>query len=621
MFRLVKATVFIAILSLFSVSLRAQGNDPALDSYYAANALYNKNLYELAIDEYKAFIAKYPRHEKILRAKFGLAVALYNLERYPEAEQQLASLAREREAPSKEQVYNLWGQCLLILGRPAEAETSFLWSVNRGKERLFLDLPGMGGQFQEAPELASSSIQDLDPLERALVGLIQALFEQGKWQGVKEYASEFIELIPESEHIAMVRFYSAFALYETQQYEESSKILEDIKLYHKSSPYYEHSVFLLAECQREMGNFDLSAGNHMIVAREVKGDFAGNSLYRLGFIRFTQKNYADAAGDFEDLRLLYPQSEYFNKAGIYLGRSFLENDQYARAQEVFGSLTSVQETGAEATLWLARTFLRQKNFQQALDVLGPAIRKFNNDEELNQFVFEYGYALMGIGQNSEAADVFNRVVSEFEESILTPQALRLRAYCLLNNESYIESLTVCDRFLQSYPNDPSYRDVAFMRAENVFFLDRLDEAVRAYQQFVPWERRTEYTDEARFRIIQILAEQKRWNEVLDDIYELKREGSPDGEFFDQLDYIEGLTYSNLARWDNAIQSLEGFIREDPKRLNADIAQIKLAQAYESKKDVAKAKLALEVLVQDNPDSEYLSQALAELGETQLCRRQ
>jgi len=613
MSRLRKAIIFFCFLTVTVVSLRAQGNDPALDSYYAANALYNKNLYELAVDEYKTFIAKYPRHEKILHAKFGLAFALYNLGRYQDAEKQLAELARERDAPKKEQVYNFWGQCLLILGRPADAEAAFLWSVNRGKERLFLDLPGMGGQYQEAPEMASSSVQDLDPLERAMVGLIEALFQQGKWDGVNQYATEFIEIVPESEHIARVRFQSAFAKYELHHYDEAAKILEDIKLYHKTSPFYEHAVFLLAECQREMGNLDLAATNHTIVAREVKGEFAGNSLFRLGFIRFSQKNYQEAAVDFEDLRLLYPQSEYYNDSGIYLGRSYLENAQYVKAQEVFGSLTTVPEVAGEATLWLARTFLRQKNNQQALDVLGPAIRKFNDDERLNQFVFEYGSALMGLNRNSEAADVFKRVVNEFQESILTPQALRLRAFCLLSDKNYLESLTVCDRFLQNYSNDPSFRDVAFMRAENVFFLDRLDEAVRAYQQFIPWERRTEYTDEARFRIIQIEAEQKKWNEVLDAIYELKREGNPTGPFFEQLDYIEGLTYVNLARWDNAIQSLEKFIREDPKRLNADIAQIKLAQAYESKKDTAKAKLALEVLVQDNPKSQYLAQGLAELG--------
>jgi TolA-binding protein len=613
MLRTIRFLLLTTLIPLFGNTAAAQGNDPALDSYYAANALYNKNLFDLAVDEYRSFIAKYPRHEKILHAKFGLAFALYNLGRFREAEVHLAELSRERDAPKKEQIYNFWGQCLLILGRPAEAEAAFLWSVNRGKERLFLDLPGMGGQFQEAPEMASSSVQDLDPLERALVGLIEALFQQAKWSGVNNYAAEFVELVPESEHVARVRFQSAFARYEMGNFPEAARILEDIKLYHRQSGFYEHAVFLLAECQREMGNLDLAATNHSLVAREVKGEFAGNSLFRLGFIRFSQQNFQQAAKDFEDLRLLYPQSEYFNDAGVFLGRALLESQNYTRAQEIFGSLTTVGPVSSEATLWLARTFLRQNNHQQALDVLSPAIRRFNADTRLNQFVFEYGTALLGLQRYAEAADVFKRVVTDFGEGVLTPQALRLRAFCLLNDKSYVESLTACERFLQAYPNDPSYRDVAFMRAENIFFLDRLDDAVRAYQQFIPWDRRTEYTDEARFRIIQIMAEQQKWSELLDSIYELRREGNPVGVFFEQLDYIEGLTYFNLARWDNAIQSLEKFIRENPKRLNGDIAQIKLAQAYESKRDGAKAKLALEVLVLENPTSQYLPQALAELG--------
>lgn len=608
-----KIALFITV-SVYSITLLwGQGNDPALDSYHAGNALYNKNLYELAIDEYRSFVAKYPRHEKILHAKFGLAFALYDLNRYQEAERYLAELSREQETPKKEQVHNYLGQCLLILGRPSEAEAAFLWSVNRGKERLFLDLPGMGGQYQEAPELSSTNIHDLDPLERAMVGLIESVFQQSKWQSLVEYSAEFIQLIPESKHIARIRFLSAFAKYEMHLYEDAAETLEDLKLYHKQSPLYEHSLFLLAECQREMGNFELAAKNHETVAREVKGDFAGNALFRLGFIRFTQKTYKQAAVDFEDLRILYPGSEYFDDAGVYLGRSYLEAEEFVKAQEIFGSLTSVEGVAAESTLWLARTFLRQANYQQALDVLGPSIRRFNNDPLLNQFVFEYGVALIRLEQNREAAEIFARVVAEFEESIFTSQALRLQAFCLLIDKKYAESLSVSERFMQLYSNDPSYRDVAFMRAESVYFLGRLDEAIRAYQQFIPWERRTEYTDEARFRIIQIQAEQKKWNVVLDDIFELKQGGNPEGEFFEQLEYIEGLTYFNLARWDNAVESLEKFIRVDSKRLNADIAQVKLAQAYESKRNMAKARLILEVLVQDNPESEYMSQALAELG--------
>lgn len=593
--------------------LGAQSNDPAMESYYAANALYNKNLYQLAVDEYKAFIAKYPKHEKHLHARFGLALSLYEMKRFQEAEPLFGALARERDSPRKEQVYNLWGQCLLMLGKPAQAEEAFLWSVNRGKERLFLDLPGMGGDYQEAPELSATAVQDADPLEISLVGLVEALFQQRKWQGVIDYSQEFVKIVPKGQYLPRVLFQQAFGHYELQQYPAATEVLENIKLYHKNTPFYEHAVFLLAECQRETGQLDVAARNHEIVAREIKGDFASNALFRLAFIRFSQKQYDRAAADFEDLRLLYPESEYFNESGIYLGRSHLERDDFAKAQSVFGELTNVGPVASEATLWLAKTFLRQSNYKQALDVLRPALRKFAADPNAVHFVFEYGVSLMGVEQYEEAIQIFERVVNEFEKNSLTSQALRLRAYCLMKSSKHEESLKVCDEFIREYSDDPAYRDVAFMRAENVFFLDRYDEAIRAYQQFIPWENRTRYTDEARYRIIQIMVAQKRWPDALAEIGKLRSEGTIKGDFFEQIDYIEGLTYFNLERWDSAIESLERFIKQNSLRTNADIAQIKLAQAYESKRDLATARMVLEVLVRDNSTSPHIAQALAELG--------
>ena len=40
---------------------------PGTDKYYEANALYNKKLYKLAIDEYRNFLAKYPSNIPLIR--------------------------------------------------------------------------------------------------------------------------------------------------------------------------------------------------------------------------------------------------------------------------------------------------------------------------------------------------------------------------------------------------------------------------------------------------------------------------------------------------------------------------------------------------------------------------
>eukprot|EP00831_Metopus_contortus_P076726 TRINITY_DN70998_c0_g1_i1.p1 TRINITY_DN70998_c0_g1~~TRINITY_DN70998_c0_g1_i1.p1 ORF type:complete len:115 (+),score=24.43 TRINITY_DN70998_c0_g1_i1:64-408(+) len=60
-------------------SSRAVDDDPAMEKYYSANALYNKKLYKLAVDEYKNFMIHYPNHPKYLNAKLGVGLSYYCL--------------------------------------------------------------------------------------------------------------------------------------------------------------------------------------------------------------------------------------------------------------------------------------------------------------------------------------------------------------------------------------------------------------------------------------------------------------------------------------------------------------------------------------------------------------
>ena len=69
------------ICVLFLTGVHAQENptpsDPALDLYYGANGLYNRNLYPVAVQQYRQFLEKYPQHEKALSARTGLGLSLY----------------------------------------------------------------------------------------------------------------------------------------------------------------------------------------------------------------------------------------------------------------------------------------------------------------------------------------------------------------------------------------------------------------------------------------------------------------------------------------------------------------------------------------------------------------
>lgn len=616
MAKIFSAIIFSGIL-FFSANFAKAQDQEATDKYYAANALYNKKLYKLATDEYKGFIAKYPDHQKILNAKLGLALCYYELRNYREAEAIFTELANQRTCPHKEQVHNLLGQCLLIAGRPEKAEHAFRWSVDRGKEKFYLELPGVGQGTGESPRIAVPT--DLEPLERSLAGLIEALYQQSKWPEVVKTTADLVKIVPKGKFTPRARFLSALAYYEMKKYKPASNELQALIQSDPNFPFREQAYFLLGECQHQLGNIDNAIKNHEIVARQLKGKLAPNALFRMGYIKFMEKEYNSAIRDFSDLRAMYSKNKYAPEAGIYLGRCFLELKNFKKAQGVFGGLADKGEVKAKATLWLSETFLRQKQYETAIDILKPALRKFASDKLFPNLLFNYANALMGQNKFKEAADEFKRVSGDFKEFTLTADALRLKAFCENRGKDYEASLKTCDKFIKAYSQDPAAEDVGFLRAENLFFIKKYGEAIKAYRQFIPWEGLGKYTNEATFRITQSLCDMKKWDDALVEMKPLLQRDVK-GEFFEQLYYLAGLCEYNLDNLEDSIKDFKKFAADHPTKINADAALLKAGLAYIKLKNSQKAMELLQKVVDAYPKSSYVPHALVELGKLQYDKK-
>ncbi len=152
-----RSTVGVLCLFLFvfcALGPARAAEDPMADQYYRGNALYNRKLHALAIEEFKLFLAKFPDHAKAEHARLGMALSYYAMQKFAEAEPLLKALIAKDQAGDKEQLALLQGQCLLHLDKPADAETVFA-SVIRSKSKDFVT--------------------------NATAGVLEAQFRQGKW--------------------------------------------------------------------------------------------------------------------------------------------------------------------------------------------------------------------------------------------------------------------------------------------------------------------------------------------------------------------------------------------------------------------------------------------------------
>lgn len=92
-----------------------------------------------------------------------------------------------------------------------------------------------------------------------------------------------------------------------------------------------------------------------------------NNALNNAYIQIEEKNYEEAINT---LSVLYQQNQLNNEIGVALGYSYLQNNQYEKAAEIFNKLLKTNPKNADEVNWyLAHTYLRNKQFKKSTTVL------------------------------------------------------------------------------------------------------------------------------------------------------------------------------------------------------------------------------------------------------------
>ncbi|HBM15046.1 MAG TPA: hypothetical protein DD381_01650 [Lentisphaeria bacterium] len=603
----------IILYSNVFISYTYAEEDRTLEKYYIANALYNKGLYKLAINDYTSFIELYPDSPKILSAKLGLALSYYALNQLEKAEALFSELADNDKAPQQQLVHNLLGECLLKAGRPAEAEIAFRWCVEHGKERLFMELPGIAQKHSETPNISMATVNDLDPLERSYAGLIESLYQQNKWNRVITYTEELIRLAPKTEFANRTKLLSALSYYELKQYKESIVCLDNI-FASKDSQFLPQAYLLLADNQFKLGDITPAKKSYNTVITEFKkSELACSALFRLGTIYYNEKAYDKASQQFSNLIISYPSNTLFDEANLYLGRCYLNQKNYSKAEAVFTKLSTSSKIECKATIWLARTYTRQNQLDKSEGILKNGMDKFTSNQNYPSLLFSYGEVLMLQNKYDQAIIIFNKALAYFKEGKFAADSIRLIAFAQNRKKSFSESLKSCDEFLDKFKNNSHISDVMFLKAENLYFLEKYEASRIIYQKFVSFDgSRQKYTNEAAYRLAEIYIKQKDYKQALENLSVILNE-PPGDPFFEQLYYLAGYCAFKIKNYEKAILFFKEFMAQHPKDKNLDASLIYSALSYAETNNNKAAVPYLETLIKNYPDSFYLDQAYMELG--------
>jgi len=580
--------LFFALAAPGSASAQNVG-DPNLGIFLKARDFYDKGNFPLAVREHKKFLKIAPKHPRVPDSKWGLGLAFIQLKQWAAAEGLMGELAAGKTAPDLPGAYYYWGQSLLMLRKPANAEAAFLAGLK-------LNAAEREAGFQS--------------------GLLEARFQQKKWKAVRELVAA---LGAKQRVDDRVLFQSGYASYMLRDFKSAAKELGALKLRVGAAPFAQQTRFFLAESLRELGQ-SKEAIPEYAAARKLPGEYAGEALYREGFLNFQIKNYKEAAVLFGQFRNLYKQHRLWGASGLSLGQAHLEGRQFKEADIVFTDLAKERGANAGVALWHSRVFKRQKNYAGAAAILMPAVKQFRDDAMIDKLLFDLAENLFGDQQYTESASVFERLLKEHPKHGQRELILRLSVQARFYTGRYAVGLALCADYLEDFRKHPKASSVVFLQGESQFFLEKYDDAVSTFEQFLK-----EYPDDAQVRAAQMHVGEcyffgKQWKAALAAFENLPGK-KPEGRVFRQYDFIVGSCHYQLKDWEQAVDSYQLFLSRFPKAQNADTALMNTGRALEEQKQTDNALAVYEQIAEDFPKSIYHSQAALKAGKIQFEDKQ
>ncbi|MEI7899885.1 MAG: tetratricopeptide repeat protein [bacterium] len=587
------------VLLLAALGGRAveEAPDTAAGKLYNGNALYNMKLYSAATAEYQNFLAANPQHAKADEARFGLALSLYGLGKFAEAEPLLKQLLASGKVGDPQQLLVLLGDSVNRLRGPTESE------------KIFSDPAALQG--------TNTCYRNL-----ALAYLTESLFRQQKWEATAAAADRALTLLSKDDLAARVGYQGAYARYQLKQMDAAAAGFGALLPAVTNTPIEVQTTFLLGECLRETGKPAEAEKAYGQAAAKAQGDLLEESLFRLGVVRFSLGRYDEAASTLTRCLTGNP-SNRVAEASLYLGRALLEQSKFGEAEKTLLKVSQSKGVlSAEATLWLSRAYARQNRTDEACKLLADNLPRFTSDPLLADLLFEQAGLYMAGQKYAEAADSFQRIETAYQAWPRLAEVLRLHALCAHRTKEYTASVALCDRFLATATNVSASADVLFLKAESQYLANpaKPDDALTFYKEFqVRFPKEPKNGDAVSLRIGQILHGNGAWKEALEHLLALRTRPAQEGDdkVFGEVPFLIGDCYFRQEQWDQAVAPLEDYAKltssTAPKKPNADTALVELALAHVKLGKPDAAKSDLEQLIERDPQSRHLAVALSELG--------
>ncbi len=583
--------------------------------------------YQLAIEQWEKLLNEYPTFSEIEDVQFFLGISHYHLRDYPAATKYLEGLRQSLASLSD---YRRSDQLLFFLA---------FCQYSTGKQQ--------GGQGADSLNDAVATYQKFLADHSDSQWVDQALFFNGETfyqlyqitdrsEALDNAAAAYRKLIDhhaESAFRSKAMFGLGACLEEAGSYEQALKVYQDYLREFPNESHVGEVRLRTADATMQVAIAAANAGDEESADRKFEEaaslfgeavatpdfDRADNALFLQAYCLLRLNRPKQAADLYARVANEFADSEFAAEATLAAGKFYFTANEYDTARQwLQNSIETSDDSHAEATHWLCRIYIEQKQFEQAFQTAEQALDQAEDSPFTVNLLMDAADALYEIPERRrDSIPFYQRVAENYPEHELTPKALYYAAYTHLDTGQPAEAVKLAEQFKRDYPNDSFLPDAIQVLGEALLKEQQYSQATSVFRELAASHDNHPNRGWWQTRLGWSLYLQKQYDEVIATLSTAVAD-IPSPKHQSEAHYLIGASQFQTGGYAKAIEALKQALEIHPDRSNAEEARLLIARAHFQLGDNEPAVNMLQTVLDDSPGEEIAGQASYWLGEIQYA---
>ena len=409
------------------------------------------------------------------------------------------------------------------------------------------------------------------------------------------------ELLNSSDNILRLKsLYSlGYMFYNQKNYKKASTFFEEFRTKAKSestlTQNYEDALVRLGDCLLANKDYSAALKNYDLAYQNNKTD-KDYSLYQKGLtLKFLGRD-SEAKEVFDKFSKLYSSSRLIDDALFQNAVLEMEKSNYANAVAIFTDLLRKKPNSTlvpQVLLKRALSFSNLQNHEKAIADYKVIISKFGNTPLADEALLGIRESLNATNRSEEFFDVAEQFKKNNPEGNSVQNLQFDAAKDLFYSEKYDKAITAFQSYLKTYPTSTLVPEANYLIAESYFIQNNKELALKYYQEIV-LSNQVEFLTKSAMRSANIYYEQKNFEDAIQNYLHASSSATS------QRDIIlanEGLikSYYFKGNFDKTLEYCNKVISEGGNTVLGaqNRANLYKGKALMQKKDYSEAKIEFE----------------------------